>query len=105
MPATGCPQEPALQADANGGAQNLIINVIGFLVFVALFYADQAAGQARVQQRRQLRQAQIRSGDREVFLDDQGQKVSRLKEVRGGLCSFCTAIFSCSSGVMWVRCG
>jgi hypothetical protein len=33
-----------------------------------------------VEQRRQLRQAQIRFGDSEVVLDDQGQKVSRLKE-------------------------
>jgi hypothetical protein len=75
-------QAPALQAAEGGGAQNLIINVIGLLVFGGLFYADQSAGEARVEQRRQLRQAQIRSGDREVVLDDHGQKVSRLKEVR-----------------------
>jgi hypothetical protein len=75
-------QAPGLQAAEGGGAQNLIINVIGLFVFGGLFYADQAAGEARVEQRRQLRQAQIRSGDREVVLDDQGQKVSRLKEVR-----------------------
>jgi hypothetical protein len=81
-------QEPALQAAEGGGAQNLVINVIGLLVFAALFYADRAAGEARVEQRRQLRQAQIRSGDREVVLDDQGQKVSRLKEVRQQACAW-----------------
>ncbi|KAF6253956.1 S-adenosyl-L-methionine-dependent methyltransferase [Scenedesmus sp. NREL 46B-D3] len=74
-------QEPALQAAEGGGAQNLVINLVGLLVFAGLFYADQAAGEARVEQRRQLRQAQIRSGDREVLLDEQGQKVSRLREV------------------------
>ncbi|WIA39476.1 hypothetical protein OEZ86_005574 [Tetradesmus obliquus] len=74
-------QEPALQAAATGGAQNLVINVIGLLVFGGLFYADSAAGEARVEQRRQLRQAQIKYGDREVFRDEQGQTMSRLKEV------------------------
>jgi hypothetical protein len=88
-------QEPALQAAEAGGAQNLIINLIGLIVFGGLFYTDQAAGEVRVEQRWQIRQAQIRSGDREVFVDDQGQQMSRLKEV-GTLCvAACTGCSGC----------
>lgn len=35
-----------------------------------------------MEQRRVLREAQIRQGDREVFVNEQGEKMSRLKEVR-----------------------
>jgi hypothetical protein len=41
---------------------------------------DSAGAEARVQQRREIRQAQIRSGDREVFVNEQGETMSRLKE-------------------------
>jgi hypothetical protein len=73
-------QEPALEA-AGLGAQNLVVNLIGCAVFATLWSVDQSAAETRVEQRRQLRQAQIRQGDREVFVNEQGETMSRLKEV------------------------
>lgn len=78
-------QEPALQAAAGGGAQNLIVNIIGLLVFKGLFFYDFTSSGKRVEQRKQIRQAQIRQGDREVFVNEQGETMSRLKEVRGSI--------------------
>lgn len=44
---------------------------------------DSRGAQQRVEQRKAIRDAQIRSGDREVFVNDQGETMSRLKEVSG----------------------
>eukprot|EP00878_Enallax_costatus_P014687 GHUV01015363.1.p1 GENE.GHUV01015363.1~~GHUV01015363.1.p1 ORF type:complete len:364 (+),score=98.26 GHUV01015363.1:1246-2337(+) len=74
-------QEPALQAAEGTGPQNLIINVVGLLVFAALFFNDQSAADRRIEQRREIRQAQIRQGDRVVFVNEQGETMSKLKEV------------------------
>lgn len=70
-----------MQAAEGTGPQNLIINIIGIVVFASLYFYDQSAAERRVEQRRQIRQAQIRSGDREVFVNEQGETMSRLKEV------------------------
>lgn len=74
-------QEPALQAAQGTGAQDLLVNLIGLTVCAALFYYDNAAGQQRIEQRQRVREAQIAFGDREVFVNDKGEKMSRLKEV------------------------
>eukprot|EP00879_Flechtneria_rotunda_P009523 GHRR01009967.1.p1 GENE.GHRR01009967.1~~GHRR01009967.1.p1 ORF type:complete len:374 (+),score=67.81 GHRR01009967.1:945-2066(+) len=74
-------QEPALQAAEGSGVQNLIVDVVGLAVFAGLFSYDQQAAETRLKQRRQIRHAQIRLGDREVYVNEQGQTMSRLKEV------------------------
>jgi hypothetical protein len=73
-----------MEASQGTGAQNLLVNLIGLTVFGALFYYDNAAGQQRIEQRQRVREAQIAFGDREVFVNDQGEKMSRLKEVFTG---------------------
>ena len=51
-------------------------------MFAALAFADKQAGERRVEQRRELRGKQIKSGDREVYYNKEGERMSRLKEVR-----------------------
>lgn len=67
------------------GLQNLIINLLGAALFGGLFITDSRGAEQRVQQRKAIREAQTRAGDREVFVNDQGETMSRLKEV-GVLC-------------------
>lgn len=75
-----------MQVAEGTGPQNLVINVVGMLLFAGLFFNEQSAADRRVEQRRELRQAQIRQGDREVYFNEQGQTMSKLKEViEGGL--------------------
>jgi len=74
-------REPALLQPGGSGVQDLVINVAGVAVFFGLAAWDQSAAEKRVEQRKQIRQAQIRLGDREVYLNEQGEKMSRLKEV------------------------
>jgi hypothetical protein len=56
---------------------------MGVALFGGLFIVDSRGAQQRVEQRKAIRDAQIRSGDREVFVNDQGETMSRLKEVGG----------------------
>lgn len=65
------------------GPCDLLINIIGMTTFGVLFYFDNKAADARVQQRKRIRDAQIAFGDRELYVNEQGEKMSRLKEVRG----------------------
>ncbi len=37
------------------------------------------AAQVRIERRREIREAQIRVGDREVYINEQGEKMSKLK--------------------------
>jgi hypothetical protein len=79
-------QEPAIAAAEGTGPRDLLINLLGLTVFSALLYYDNAAAQQRIEQRKEVRQAQIAFGDREVYVNDQGDTMSRLKEVRGVTC-------------------
>lgn len=75
-------QEPAaVQTDPPQVFQDLALNAAGAVVFAALAVVDRRAGETRVEERRNLRKAQIRVGDREVFINEQGEKMSRLKDV------------------------
>jgi hypothetical protein len=65
------------------GPQNLLINLLGAALFGGLFKLDSRGAEQRVQQRKAIREAQIRAGDREVFVNDAGETMSRLKEVGG----------------------
>jgi hypothetical protein len=51
-------------------------------VFAGLFFWDQSQEARRVERRRAVRERQIALGDREVYTNDEGQRMSRLKEVR-----------------------
>ncbi|GBF93260.1 hypothetical protein Rsub_05992 [Raphidocelis subcapitata] len=62
-------------------AANVAVNAAGAAGFAALFAWDRARAGARVERRRAVRAAQIRAGDREVYTDDEGRRMSRLKEV------------------------
>eukprot|EP00892_Ulva_mutabilis_P007933 jgi/Ulvmu1/5511/UM023_0047.1 len=68
-------------AAADGTLTNLAINGGGLATFLGLFVWDRKQAEVRLEQRTQLRQAQIKFGDREVFYNDEGEKMSRLKEV------------------------
>jgi hypothetical protein len=52
------------------------------LLFGGLFTVDSRGAEQRVQQRKAIREAQIRAGDREVFVNEEGETMSKLKEVR-----------------------
>eukprot|EP00877_Chromochloris_zofingiensis_P002138 jgi/Chrzof1/11925/Cz06g14250.t1 len=74
-------QEPAVLVAEGIGPCDLLINIIGMTTFGVLFYFDNKAADARVQQRKRIRDAQIAFGDRELYVNEQGEKMSRLKEV------------------------
>ena len=75
-------QDPAeLLQPGSAGATNLTINLLGLITFASLFVYDQAAAEQRVERRRRVREAQIAFGDREVFVNEDGERMSRLKEV------------------------
>ncbi|KXZ55204.1 hypothetical protein GPECTOR_3g348 [Gonium pectorale] len=74
-------QSPALELAEGTGPRDLVVNLIGLATFAALFVYDQQQARVRVERRREIREAQIAFGDREVFVNDQGEKMSRLKEV------------------------
>ncbi|PNW88683.1 hypothetical protein CHLRE_01g040300v5 [Chlamydomonas reinhardtii] len=74
-------QSPALELAEGTTARDLIVNIIGLATFTGLFIYDQKQAAVRVERRREIREAQIAFGDREVFVNDQGEKMSRLKEV------------------------
>lgn len=42
-------------------------------------YGSCCAAQVRIERRREIREAQIRVGDREVYINEQGEKMSKLK--------------------------
>lgn len=68
-------------ARADGSLTNVFVNAAGLAVFAALFVYDQKQAEQRVEQRARLRKAQIEFGDREVFYNEEGEKMSKLKEV------------------------
>ncbi|MEW5302378.1 MAG: hypothetical protein WDW36_005171 [Sanguina aurantia] len=74
-------QVPDLLSSGSAIPRDLVINLLGLAMFIALYDWEQRSGQARIEQRREMREAQIRTGDREVFINEQGEKMSRLKEV------------------------
>jgi len=82
-------QDPLALSDAPGSTQditNLAINAAGAAGFAALASADSArGGAARVAQRKRLRQAQIKAGIREVYVNQEGERMSRLRELDDGL--------------------
>ncbi|CAK0744806.1 hypothetical protein CVIRNUC_001575 [Coccomyxa viridis] len=57
------------------------INAAGGLLFAALFTADQRAADTRISRRDKVRKAQIGTGDREVYVNKDGERMSRLREV------------------------
>lgn len=74
--------DPAeLLQPGSAGATNLAVNLLGLATFAGLFVYDQRAAEQRVERRRQVREAQIAFGDREVFVNESGERMSRLKEV------------------------
>jgi len=60
---------------------NLGVNVTGLLVSAYLFQLDQASAETRVERRKEIREAQIEFGDREVYVNQDGEWMSKLKEV------------------------
>jgi hypothetical protein len=50
-------------------------------LFGGLFTVDSRGAEQRVQQRKAIREAQIRAGDREVLVNEEGETMSKLKEV------------------------
>ncbi|GLI60582.1 hypothetical protein VaNZ11_002699 [Volvox africanus] len=74
-------QSPALELADGTGPRDLIVNIIGLITFASLFVYDQRQAQTRIEERRKVREAQIMVGDREVFVNEKGEKMSRLKEV------------------------
>lgn len=74
-------QDPAALAAGPSAFTNLAINSGAAALFIGLALADQKAAGERVEKRRQVREAQIRLGDREVYLNEEGEKMSRLLEV------------------------
>lgn len=76
-------QEPAVSAAEGSALPNLAINLAGLALFAALYTVDSRGAEQRVVQRKRIRDAQIRLGDREVFVNEQGETMSRLKEVGG----------------------
>ncbi|CAL5219272.1 g1072 [Coccomyxa viridis] len=66
-----------------GGASapTVAINAAGCLLFAALFTADQRAADTRIARRDEVRKAQVSIGDREVYVNKEGERMSRLKEV------------------------
>jgi hypothetical protein len=86
-PGTWHTQDPLALSDAPGSVldvSNLAINTAGAAGFAALASWDSARGGAvRVAQRKRLRQAQIKAGIREVYVNQEGEKMSRLREVGG----------------------
>ncbi|MEW5310695.1 MAG: hypothetical protein WDW38_002466 [Sanguina aurantia] len=74
-------QVPDLLSSGSTIPRDLVINLLGLGMFIALYDWEQRSGEARIEQRREIREAQIRTGDREVFINEQGEKMSRLKEV------------------------
>ena len=68
-------------ASADGTLRDLGINLVGFLLFLSLFLWDQRQGGQRIERRSDLRRRQIDFGDREVFYNEAGGKMSRLKDV------------------------
>ncbi|KAF5835936.1 hypothetical protein DUNSADRAFT_6647 [Dunaliella salina] len=79
----GSMADPLLSGDQQSStvATDLVVNLIGCVVFAALAVADKQAGEQRIVQRKELRQKQIKSGDREVYLNEEGERMSKLKEV------------------------
>jgi len=72
--------EPSL-AKADGGLQTLGVNLVGLLLFSGLFAADSSSAERRIEKRKRIREAQIEFGDREVYVNESGEKMSKLKEV------------------------
>ncbi|CAD7703584.1 unnamed protein product [Ostreobium quekettii] len=64
-----------------GPLNNLVINLFGFVIFSTLFWLDRSGAERRVSKRKQIREAQIEFGDREVYVNKEGEKMSKLKEV------------------------
>eukprot|EP00884_Botryococcus_braunii_P000550 jgi/Botrbrau1/10496/Bobra.0133s0099.2 len=59
----------------------VLVNLGGLAAFVLLFLRDQAAASTRLQRRKEIRDAQLRIGDREIFVNEKGERMSRLKDV------------------------
>eukprot|EP00850_Spirogloea_muscicola_P015943 SM000126S26319 [mRNA] locus=s126:155769:157810:- [translate_table: standard] len=66
--------DPGLEVAA-GDSNNVGINLLGIILFISLF------AEKRVEQRQQIRESQIKKGDREVFVNARGEKMSKLKPV------------------------
>ncbi|KAG1675150.1 hypothetical protein FOA52_003373 [Chlamydomonas sp. UWO 241] len=64
-----------------GGLKDLAIDLTAAALFIGLALADKMGAEVRVERRREIREAQIKIGDREVFVNEEGEKMSRLKEV------------------------
>eukprot|EP00898_Chlorokybus_atmophyticus_P008897 jgi/Chlat1/9008/Chrsp94S08288 len=72
---------PALEL-ASGGPRTLAINASGFALFVSLLLWENRQQAARAARRARTREAQIASGDREVYVDKRsGETLSRLTPV------------------------
>lgn len=61
--------------------KTLLVDLAGFAAFGALFQREAGEAEKRIEQRTKLRQRQIEFGDRAVYFDEEGRKMSRLKEV------------------------
>lgn len=75
-------EDPSAAFVAGSGATtNLVVNLIGLATFTGLYFWDEKQADARIERRQQVRERQIAIGDREVYFNDQGEKMSKLKEV------------------------
>ena len=70
-----------LERQEAGDVGGLLINLIGLALFFVLFLREQNQGQLRVIERKKIRKAQIARGDREVYINAEGRRMSVLKEV------------------------
>ncbi|KAK9811561.1 hypothetical protein WJX72_005954 [[Myrmecia] bisecta] len=62
-------------------AVQVAVNLIGLVTFAGLYYQDNKAAGARLVRRQQLRERQIAFGDREVYTNTEGERMSKLREV------------------------
>jgi len=71
---------PAVALGGNPG-QTAAIDLVGAAVFGAIFVSDLRGQQKRIERRAEVKRRQIEFGDREVFVNQEGERMSKLKEV------------------------
>eukprot|EP00798_Chlamydomonas_sp_ICE-L_P001931 gene1931-33341_t len=79
--ATSLGASALIKAGGEGSFGSVVLDAAVCALCVYLGNKEQEGGEQRVIQRKVLRDKQIKLGDREVFLNDEGEKMSRLKPV------------------------
>eukprot|EP00891_Asterochloris_glomerata_P001074 jgi/Astpho2/1074/Aster-x0045 len=72
-----CLQDASFRLDSSSEWQGILVNLAGLVTFAALYLYDERNAVIRVEKRAQ---AQIRAGDREVYVTEEGDKMSKLKQ-------------------------